>query len=46
MNRQLRRNPTHHALPIQYPSNERIIDKEKPKTSAAKGGFSKKKKNT
>jgi len=29
-----------------YPSDKRIIDKEKPKTSAAKGGYSKKRRKT
>ena len=45
MNRQLRRHPTHPFLQIQNPSHERILDKEKPKTSAAKRGTYKKKKN-
>lgn len=35
-NRQQRRHPQHPAIPIQYPSKKRVIDKEKKKTSAKK----------
>lgn len=35
-NRHQRRHPQHPALPTQYPSKKRIVDKEKKKTSEKK----------
>ena len=35
-NRQQRRHPQHSALPIQYPSKKRTVDKEKRKASTKK----------
>lgn len=41
MNRQTRRHPTHPALPIQYPSKEKVqVQKEKkPKAANTKKGY-------